>query len=91
MQPIQMQLSQNEKKNSDFFFFFHLQNLNKIWNTLKKKMTLIGNFFPKLQTVKTGVTQIPKKHGVRTFMEGEHVKGSERLLKSARHYFCQIF
>ena len=33
---------------------------------------------------------MPKKLRVGTFMDSQHVKGSERLLKSARQYFCQI-
>ena len=32
-----------------------------------------------------------KKPRVRTFTEGQHVKGSERLPKSARQFFCHIF
>ena len=34
---------------------------------------------------------MPKKSHLRTLMDSQHVKGSERLLKSARQYFCQIF
>ena len=34
---------------------------------------------------------MPKKPRVRTFMDSQHVKGSKRLLKSARHYFCHFF
>ena len=34
---------------------------------------------------------MPKKTYVRTLMESEDVKRSERLLKSARHYFSHIF
>ena len=34
---------------------------------------------------------MPKKPRVRTLMDSQHVKGSERLLKSARQYFCDIF
>ena len=33
---------------------------------------------------------MPKKPRVRTHMESEHVKGSERLLKSARQSFSDI-
>ena len=32
-----------------------------------------------------------KKQHVRTLMERQHIKGSERLLKSAREYFCRFF
>ena len=34
---------------------------------------------------------MPKKPSVRTFMDSEHVKGSETLHKSARQYFYHIF
>ena len=34
---------------------------------------------------------MPKKPGVRTLIDSEHVKGSETLHKSARQYFCHIF
>ena len=34
---------------------------------------------------------MPKKPRVRTLMDSEHVKVPERLLKTARQYFRQIF
>ena len=34
---------------------------------------------------------MPKKPRVRTVMDSQHVKGSEKLLKCARQYFCHIF
>ena len=34
---------------------------------------------------------MPKKPRVRTLMDGQNVKGSERLLKSAWRYFCYTF
>ena len=34
---------------------------------------------------------MPKKPRVRTLMDSQHVKGSERLLKSSRQYFCHVF
>ena len=34
---------------------------------------------------------MPKKSCLRTLMDSQHVKGSERLLKSARQYLCHIF
>ena len=33
---------------------------------------------------------MPKKLRVRTLMDSQYVKESERLLKSARQHFCQI-
>ena len=34
---------------------------------------------------------MPKKTRVTTVMDSQHVKGSKRLLKFARQYFCQSF
>ena len=34
---------------------------------------------------------MPKEPRIRTLMESQHVKGSETLLKSARHIFFEIF
>ena len=34
---------------------------------------------------------MPEKARIRTLMDSQHVKVSERLLKSARQYFCHIF
>ena len=31
-----------------------------------------------------------KNPRVRTLMDSQHIKGSKRLLKSAKHYFCQV-
>ena len=34
---------------------------------------------------------MPKKPRTRTLMDGQHVKGTERLLKSGQQIFCHIF
>ena len=34
---------------------------------------------------------MPKKPRLTILMDSQHVKGLERLLKSAWQYFCQIF
>ena len=34
---------------------------------------------------------MPKKPRVRTLMDGQYVKGTERQLKSERQYFSHIF
>ena len=34
---------------------------------------------------------MPKKLRVRTLMDSQHVKRSQRLLNTARQYFCHIF
>ena len=54
-------------------------------------MSLGSYLFLKLQTARNGVTKMQKKPSVRTLMDSQHVKVSERLLKSARQYFSHIF
>ena len=34
---------------------------------------------------------MPKKPRVRTLMGSQHVKGSEKYLKSECQYFCRVF
>ena len=46
----QMQLSQNEKPF--LHFLFHFWNLDQILTTLKKRMIVTANVYPKLQTLK---------------------------------------
>ena len=46
----QMQLSQNEKPFLNFLF--HFWNLDQILTTLKKRMIVTANVYPKLQTLK---------------------------------------
>ena len=45
-------------------------------------MIVIGNVFPKLQTVKIVVRPPPKKRRFRTRFDKEHVKVSQILAKS---------
>ena len=83
----------NYLKIETFFlnFFPHLQNLDKIWNTLKNKMSQRGYLLLKLQTAKSGVTEMPKKRSARTLVDSQRVKGSETLLKSEQQYFSHVF
>ena len=83
-----MQLSQIQKIFS--YFFFHLCNLHKIWNSFNKKISLKADFFLKLKAAKSTVSSMVKKRRVRILMDSQHVKRSERLRKSARRYFCHI-
>ena len=34
---------------------------------------------------------MPKKADMRTLMESQYIKGTERVLEYARHKFCHIF
>ena len=84
------QLKCNYLKIETFFlnFFPHLQNLDKIWNTLKKKKSQRGYLLLKLQTAKSVVTQM---RSARTLVDSQRVKGSETLLKSEQQYFSHVF
>ena len=59
-EPIQMQLSPNQKTFSQFFFFFFFSAFSEsTWNLayfFKKKMSLGGYLFLNLKATKTGVT-----------------------------------
>ena len=72
--PFQMELSQ--KRKTFLQFFFHFWNLHQMRNILKKKMIVIADLFPKLQTVKDLVRAPSKKCPFRTPFENQHVKGS---------------
>ena len=52
--PIHMQLTQKQKTFSEFFFAISKARLN-FEHIQKKKMTLIGNVFPKIQPFKNAV------------------------------------
>ena len=77
--PIQMQLSEKQKSFSNFLL--HLRNLHRILNILTKKMIVIANVFPKLQTVKILVRPLSKKRRFRTRFDSEHVKASQMPAK----------
>ena len=70
--PIQMQLSEKAKAFSRLLFDF--LNLHEILNILKKRMIVIANGFPKLQTVKILLRPLSKKRCYRTCFESQHVK-----------------
>ena len=59
-QPTEMQVSRKEKTLPEFFSAFSKSNLN-FEHFQKKKMTLIGDVFPKLRTWKTWLHQCLKK------------------------------
>ena len=72
-------------------FLFHLWNLHQILNILKKKMLVIANVFPKLQTVKDLVRPLSKKRCSRTRFDSQHVKVSQLLVKSPWERFYHVF
>ena len=68
----------------------HFQNLHHIFNILNKKMTLIAYVFPKLQTAKDVVRQMPKRAHFRISFGNKHVTGSQILVKSAWQLFYYL-
>ena len=70
----------SKSKHVLWLSFLHLRNLNKIWITLKQKMSLRVYFLMKLETPKSGFTSMAKEPCIRTLMQSQHVKGSETLL-----------
>ena len=66
-------------------------NIHQILNIFKKKKIVIADVFPKLQTVKDLVRPLSKKRRFRTSFDGQHVKGSQTLVKSAWEHFYHVF
>ena len=64
MQPIQMQLSKEQKTFSELFMLLFL-NLDSILNIFLKNVTLIDYIFWKLQTVNNVVRQMSNKSSLR--------------------------
>ena len=75
-----MQVS--EKRKIFLNFLFHFWNLHQILNIFFKKMMIIANVFPKLQTVKNFFKPLFKKGGFGTPLDSEHVKVSRIIAKS---------
>ena len=73
--PIQMQLSQKQRKSSLFFLhFWNLDDILKIWN---EKMIPIDFAFPKLRTLKTPLGKCLKSPVSENHSTISMVKGSE--------------
>ena len=85
---IQMQLSEKQKSFCELFVHFWI--LHQILNILKKKMIVIANVFPKLQTVKTFVRKLSQEHRFRTCFDSEHVKASQILAKCPWECFYHV-
>ena len=60
-------------------------------NVFKKKMIVLANVFAQLKTVKNLVRPLFKKRRFRTSFDSQHVKGSQKLVKSSWEHFYQIF
>ena len=79
-------------KNEKLFlnFFFDFWNPHQILNILKKKMMVIANVFPKLQTVKILVRPLSKKRRFRKRFDRQHVKVSQILAKAPSQHIYHV-
>ena len=87
--PIQMQLSEKRRRFSEFFVPF----LDCTWEfkDIEKKMMVIANVFPKLQTVKNLVRPLSKRRRFRTRFDSQHLKVSQTHRESPCQRFDHFF
>ena len=83
----------NYLKNEKLFltFLFHFWNLHQILHIFIKKMMVIPNVFPKLQTWKNFVRPFCKKRRFGTRSSSQDVKMCQSLAKSPWECFFHIF
>ena len=74
-----------------FHFLVHLWILHEILNTLKEKMIVIANVFPKLQTVKSFVRKLSQEHSFSTGFGSQLVKASQMLPRFCRECIYHVF
>ena len=84
-----MQLPKNLKRFSQHFAQF-VQS-RSTFKHFEKKMTFIANTFEKLTTVEDMVRRMFGEPRFTAPFEGEHVKASRTLIKSACQIFYRIF
>ena len=82
----------NYLKNEKLFlnFFFYFWNLHQILNVLKKKIIVIANVFPLLQTVKNLLRTLSKNRRFGTRFDSQHVKASQVLAKSPWEHIYHV-
>ena len=83
----------NYLKNGEILlnFLFHFCNLHQILNILKKRMMVIGNVFPKEETVKILLRPLSKKRRFRTRFASQHVEASQIPLKCPWERLYHVF
>ena len=86
---IQMQLSEKQKKFAEFFVQFLESRSN--FKSFEKKMMVIANVYPKLQTVKKFVKTLSENQRFRTSFRCQHVKAPQILAKSPWEHFYHVF
>ena len=74
-----------------FNFLIHFWKLHQTWNILRKKMLVIANVFPQLQTVKNFLKAFCIKCCFGKYFDSQHVKVCPILGKCPWEHFCQVF
>ena len=82
---VQVELYKKRKTFCHFFVSFLAFTSN--FKDFERKMIVIANVFPTLQTVKEFVRPIPKKRCFRTLFASQHLKGFQTLLESVWEHF----
>ena len=85
-----MQLSQKQKTFSEFSSVSLKSSLN-FEHFQKKKMTLIAEVFPRVQTPKNMVTSMSKKSRFKGSFGKQHGKRAQTLLKFAWQHLYHIY
>ena len=86
---MQLQLAEKRKTFSGFFVPF-LESISNL-TILKKKIIVIPNVFPNIQTVKILVRPLSKKRRFTTRFESQLMKASKVLAKSPYERFYHVF
>ena len=84
MEAIQTKLSQKQETFSEFLFAISKSTLNL--NIFRKKMSLIANIFPKLQTPQNVVRYMSKKSRFKGNFDKQHGKRTKTQLRSEGQY-----
>ena len=88
-QPIQMILSRKQKTFWQFFCAFLKSSLN--FEHFQKKMTLIAEVFPKLQSLKNKVRAMSIKTRFKGSFKKQHGKCAQTLFEFAWHKLNHIY
>ena len=87
--PMQMNSLKNQKLFLNFLSLFW--NLHEMLNILKKRMIVLANVFPKLQTVKILLRPLSKKRCYRKSLDSQDGEESQTLVKSPWESFRHVF
>ena len=80
-------------KNRRLFLdiLFHFWNVHKIYNNLKKTMSVLAQLFRKLLFPKEVATETSRRSCFRTPFGNQRVNGFQTQLKVARHHYYPSF